>query len=269
MEKREIIRKLQQNEIEDLVYLKTLDLSDTNIKKLPESIGKLTNLKILDLSRANIEELPESIGKLTNLKRLDLSGTKIEELPESIGKLTNLKSLDLSKTKLKKLPYSLFQLDLEYKFEEDFFENGINLYQTQLMQMPISLFMQDRSLIKAYYEEKRKLINESKVILLGDGGAGKTYLVDRIFNDGEKLPRTHEPDTTTGILIRDYPMEMENGSLMSVRFWDFGGQQIMHSMHRCFLTSRSLYVVLLDARNDTQDFQAYYWLNNIKSFAPK
>ena len=63
-------------------------------------------------------------------------------------------------------------------------------------------------------------------------------------------------------------MEMENGSIMSVRFWDFGGQQIMHSMHRCFLTSRSLYVVLLDARNDTQDFQAYYWLNNIKSFAP-
>ena len=134
--------------------------------------------------------------------------------------------------------------------------------------MPISLFMQDRSLIKAYYEEERQLINESKVILLGDGGAGKTYLVDRIFNNGEKLPRTHEPDTTTGILIRDYPMKMENGSLMSVRFWDFGGQQIMHSMHRCFLTSRSLYVVLLDARNDTQDFQAYYWLNNIKSFAP-
>ena len=162
----------------------------------------------------------------------------------------------------------MLNLDLLYKQERFFISNGINLYQTQLTQMPISLFMQDRSLIKAYYEEERKLINESKVILLGDGGAGKTYLVDRIFNDGEKLPRTHEPDTTTGILIRDYPMEMENGSLMSVRFWDFGGQQIMHSMHRCFLTSRSLYVVLLDARNDTQDFQAYYWLNNIKSFAP-
>ena len=362
MEKEEIIRKLQQNEIEDLVHLGILDLSYTNIKKLPESIGKLTNLqelnlsstkieelpewmgelrnlerlylrdtnieqlpesigklanlewldlsetkieelpesigeltnlKWLDLSETKIEELPESIGKLTNLKRLDLSETKIEELPESIGKLTsleeldlnetkikelsewleeliNLQRLDLSSTKLKKLPYSLFQLDLEYKFKEYFslLEDGINLYQTQLTQMPISLFMQDRSLIKAYYEEERKLINESKVILLGDGGAGKTYLVDRIFNNGERLPGTHEPDTTTGILIRDYPMEMENGSLMSVRFWDFGGQQIMHSMHRCFLTSRSLYVVLLDARNDTQDFQAYYWLNNIKSFAP-
>ena len=251
-----------------LTNLEVLYLSGTNIEELPESIGKLTNLEVLYLSGTKIEKLSEGIGKSTNLQVLDLSGTKIEKLSEGIGKSTNLQVLDLSRTKLKKLPYSLFQLDLEYKFEKYFSENGINLYQTQLTQMPISLFMQDRSLIEAYYEEERRLINESKVILLGDGGAGKTYLVDRIFNDGEKLPRTHEPDTTTGILIRDYPMEMENGSLMSVRFWDFGGQQIMHSMHRCFLTSRSLYVVLLDARNDTQDFQAYYWLNNIKSFAP-
>ncbi len=252
----------------ELTNLQKLDLSFADIEEMPESLGKLTNLEWLDLSRTKIGELPESLGELTNLQVLGLSGTKIEELSESLGKLTKLESLELSVTKLKKLPYSLFQLDLEYKFEESFWGYGINLYQTQLTQMPISLFMQERSLIKAYYEEERRLINESKVILLGDGGAGKTYLVDRIFNDGEKLPRTHEPDTTTGILIRDYPMEMENGSIMSVRFWDFGGQQIMHSMHRCFLTSRSLYVVLLDARNDTQDFQAYYWLNNIKSFAP-
>lgn len=337
MEKEEIIRKLQQNEIEDLMYLEELDLrgleiqelpkgieklkklkklylDNTQIKELPEWIGELTslqglglnwlwikglpegmkklknlqtlalsnikieklpewmgelrNLQILYLGEAQIKELPEWMGELTSLEWLVLSSTKIEELPEWMGELRNLQILDLSRTKLKKLPYSLFKLDLEYKFEDYFWEEGINLYQTQLTQMPISLFMQDRSLIKAYYEEERKLINESKVILLGDGGAGKTYLVDRIFNNGEKLPRTHEPDTTTGILIRDYPMEMENGSIMSVRFWDFGGQQIMHSMHRCFLTSRSLYVVLLDARNDTQDFQAYYWLNNIKSFAP-
>ena len=261
------IEKLPES-IGKLTNLKGLSLRYTNIKELPESIGKLTNLKGLDLSNTNIGELSEWIGKLANLERLYLSNTNIGELPEWIGKLTNLKRLYLSGTKLRKLPYSLFQLDLEYKFEKYFSEDGINLYQTQLTQMPISLFMQDRSLIRAYYEEERRLINESKVILLGDGGAGKTYLVDRIFNDGEKLPRTHEPDTTTGILIRDYPMKMENGSLMSVRFWDFGGQQIMHSMHRCFLTSRSLYVVLLDARNDTQDFQAYYWLNNIKSFAP-
>ena len=105
------------------------------------------------------------------MKWLDLSETKIKELSEWLEELINLQMLDLSSTKLKKLPYSLFQLDLEYKFEKYFSEDGINLYQTQLTQMPISLFMQDRSLIEAYYEEERKLINESKVILLGDGGA--------------------------------------------------------------------------------------------------
>ena len=254
--------------IEQLTNLQILDLKDAKIVKLPQNIGKLNSLQELNLGGTELIELPESIRNLINLQKLNLSGTRIIKLPEWIGELKSLKRMDLDYTILKKLPKSLLNLDLLYKQERFFISNGINLYQTQLTQMPISLFMQDRSLIKAYYEEERKLINESKVILLGDGGAGKTYLVDRILNNGEKLPRTHEPDTTTGILIRDYPMKMENGSLMSVRFWDFGGQQIMHSMHRCFLTSRSLYVVLLDARNDTQDFQAYYWLNNIKSFAP-
>ena len=254
--------------IEQLTNLQILDLKDAKIVKLPQNIGKLNSLQELNLGGTELIELPESIRNLINLQKLNLSGTRIIKLPEWIGELKSLKRMDLDYTILKKLPKSLLNLDLLYKQERFFISNGINLYQTQLTQMPISLFMQDRSLIEAYYEEERKLINESKVILLGDGGAGKTYLVDRILNNGEKFPRTHEPDTTTGILIRDYPMEMENGSLMSVRFWDFGGQQIMHSMHRCFLTSRSLYVVLLDARNDTQDFQAYYWLNNIKSFAP-
>ena len=254
--------------IEKLTNLQKLDLKDAKIVKLPENIGKLNSLQELNLGGTELIELPESVRNLINLQKLNLSGTRIIKLPEWIGELKSLKRMDLDYTILKKLPKSLLNLDLLYKQERLFIGNGINLYQTQLTQMPISLFMQDRSLIRAYYEEERKLINESKVILLGDGGAGKTYLVNRIFNDGEKLPRTHEPDTTTGILIRDYPMKMENGSIMSVRFWDFGGQQIMHSMHRCFLTSRSLYVVLLDARNDTQDFQAYYWLNNIKSFAP-
>ena len=67
MEREEIIRKLQQNEIEDLVYLGTLDLSYTKIEELPEWIGELTHLESLDLNSTKIEELHESILKLTNL----------------------------------------------------------------------------------------------------------------------------------------------------------------------------------------------------------
>jgi hypothetical protein len=38
-------------------------------------------------------------------------------------------------------------------------------------------------------------------------------------------------------------------------------------MHRLFLTGRTLYVVILNARDDTQDDRARYWLHNIHSFA--
>ena len=37
-------------------------------------------------------------------------------------------------------------------------------------------------------------------------------------------------------------MQMEGSSII-VNYWDFGGQEIQHSMHRMFLTERTIYVV--------------------------
>ena len=54
-----------------------------------------------------------------------------------------------------------------------------------------------------------------------------------------------------------------------INYWDFGGQEIQHSMHRVFLTERTVYVVFLNARQDDQmDERARYWMENIKAFAP-
>ena len=41
----------------------------------------------------------------------------------------------------------------------------------------------------------------------------------------------------------------------------------MHSMHRLFLTNRTLYVVVTNARDNKANEQAWYWIRNIKSFA--
>ena len=38
-------------------------------------------------------------------------------------------------------------------------------------------------------------------------------------------------------------------------------------MHRFFLTDRTLYVIVVNARDNTQNERARYWLNNVKSFA--
>ena len=63
-------------------------------------------------------------------------------------------------------------------------------------------------------------------------------------------------------------IKLDNTKIV-VNYWDFGGQEIQHSMHRVFLTERTIYVVFLNARqDDLMDERARYWLENIKAFAP-
>ena len=114
-------------------------------------------------------------------------------------------------------------------------------------------------------EEPAAPLNELKVVFLGDGGAGKSHTIARLLKDGgqtDDFPNISTP----GIVIKDklYPYDDKE---VKVHFWDFGGQEILHSMHRMFLTKRTLYVVMLNVRDGTQDDRARYWLYNLRSFA--
>ncbi|XP_024192275.1 disease resistance protein RPM1 isoform X2 [Rosa chinensis] len=73
--------------------LRTLDLEDVQIGKLPGAVVYLFNLRYLNLKGTLIEELPKSIGRLRNLQFLNLWRTKIESLPPAIAKLLNLRHL--------------------------------------------------------------------------------------------------------------------------------------------------------------------------------
>lgn len=123
-----------------------------------------------------------------------------------------------------------------------------------------------RSLFNDRIEGKSVSLNEIKVIFLGDGETGKSHTIARLLNDGGE-PKDYTDQATPGIVIKNKEYNM-NGREFRVHFWDFGGQEILHSMHRIFLTERTLYVVLVNARDETQDARALYWLHNIQSFAP-
>lgn len=109
-------------------------------------------------------------------------------------------------------------------------------------------------------------LNEIKVVFLGDGESGKSHILARLMNDGGD-PWDYTNTSTPGIVIK-HKQHMFKGREFQVNYWDFGGQEIMHSMHRIFLTSRTMYVVVLNARDDTHGERAMYWLQNIRSFAP-
>ena len=253
--------------IGQLSALKWLYLSDTIITELPDSIGQLSALEELYLSFTKITELPDSIGQLGALEELDLSFTKITELPDSIGSLSKLQKFDLSDLKLKRIPESLTKLGLKF-VDFGFFSlghSGINLHNTVLLEQKISVFLESPHLISSLYNKcEEEACRECKVIFLGDGGWGKSFTIARLENGGKK--ENYETNTTHGVKISDYKAPDRD---YTIHFWDFGGQEIQHSMHRCFLTDDTCYVVTIRSRETNGTERARYWLRNIAAYAPR
>ncbi|XP_020238466.1 putative disease resistance RPP13-like protein 1 [Cajanus cajan] len=80
--------------IGNLKHLCSLDLSETKIRKLPDSTCSLYNLQILKLNYCfYLEELPSTLHKLTNLRHLEFIHTKVTKMPMHLGKLKNLQVL--------------------------------------------------------------------------------------------------------------------------------------------------------------------------------
>ena len=64
------------------------------IKKLNVNISKLARLQFLNVSNNQLKGLPESIGQLKELKYLIINRNKIETLPITIANLHKLTMVD-------------------------------------------------------------------------------------------------------------------------------------------------------------------------------
>lgn len=272
----------------DLTALKILDLRDAFLQTIRNE-ELPPNLQVLDLRQTGLSYLrnivfPDGLSKIylshtplsnienvvfpVNLSELHLNFTKLTVLPKSISAIKGLSRLNLSNLKLKCLPEWLPEMRLPFSRESASF--GILLYGTIVEDSSIdmSIFdMPQEVILQWFYERENtaKPLRELKVVFLGDGEAGKTHTIARLLKDGGEV-KDFKEGSTPGIVIEDKSYTIGNREIQ-VHFWDFGGQEILHSMHRMFLTKRTLYVVVLNVREGNQDDRARYWLHNLKSFA--
>jgi internalin A len=249
------------SEITSLSNLANLDLSDNPLTSLPPEIATLTNLTSLNLSDNPLTGLLPEITSLTKLTSLDLSRNQLTSLPPEIISLTNLTSLDLSKNHLTSLPPEIAKLT-----------NLINLDLSR-NQLPIPPeTLANSNDVKAIFAALVGLVsgerlNEAKMLVVGDGRVGKSSVVEQLLY-GTFNPKK---ETTLGVEINDemkvVQSEVEDeGEPVKLNIWDFGGQEIQHSTHQFFLTTRSLYLLVVDARKGDQFSNIEYWLKLIESF---
>jgi Leucine-rich repeat (LRR) protein len=95
----------------ELPQLGELIFSGTDIKEVPEGIGKLKRLECLSIvDNFSLTSLPKNIGDLDNLKILNINGGKLKSLPASITSLDSLVYLAITTNNLDDLPSNLRNL---------------------------------------------------------------------------------------------------------------------------------------------------------------
>ncbi len=271
-------------ELAQLANLQNLDLSRNQLTTLPPQLAQLTNLQKLDLWGNELTTLPPELAQLTNLQNLDLWGNELTTLPPELAQLTNLQSLDLSHNQLTTLPPEIAQLANLQKL--DLMGNQLTTLPPEIAQLtslanlelegnplsspPPEITQQGASAVLTYLRERLESSVQqwvSKLLLVGEGGVGKTSLVRALL--GEEFDA--HLSTTHGIEIRELemPHPTEPQVTMQLNAWDFGGQQIYHATHQFFLTNRSLFLLVWNARHGYEQGKLYHWLDTIHALAPE
>ncbi|NES23982.1 MAG: hypothetical protein F6K41_34995, partial [Symploca sp. SIO3E6] len=205
--------------------------------EIPAAIAQLTHLQSLDLSSNEITEIPAAIAQLTHLQVLNLSKNQIKEIPVAIGQLTSRQYLDLNNNPLNPI------LKIAY-------DKGLDELQAYLKSIE--------------QPEQREELYEAKLVLVGEGGVGKTTLLKALTG---KEPQKDEA-TTHGVSIEvqalHLPHPQKKDIAIKLNAWDFGGQEVYRVTHQFFFSKRSIYLLVWEPRRGVQQCQVEDWLKLLR-----
>jgi len=279
-----------------LTQLQTLNLADNQLTALPESLNRLTQLRSLNLFCNQLRELPESlldmkelielsfsdnhisslpswIGELRRLREIYAADNEFESLPDEIGNLRELRCLALGGERLAKgwqrkppmagkvvdLPLGIVQLNhLEY----------LCLDNNPLNPELAAAYEEGLDAVKRYLRakaEEQVVLNEAKLILVGEGEVGKSCLLSALRGDPweDGRPSTHGIEIKP-VLVTDSATETE----IRLNGWDFGGQRVYRPTHQLFFSAPAVYLVVWKPREGPQQGFVKEWIRLVKHREP-
>ncbi|MCS6930230.1 MAG: leucine-rich repeat domain-containing protein [Saprospiraceae bacterium] len=225
----------------------------------------LAQLQQLNCSWSQISDL-SPLQHLAQLQQLNCSSNQISDL-SPLQHLAQLQQLDCSENQISDLSpvQSLVEKGLQVEWWIFPLRGDINVYDNPLQYPPVEVVLEGNAAILEYFRQREKTgsrpLLEAKLILLGDGRAGKTSLACRLL--GRELPG--EPDRTEGVdvLVEKYAFPIEKGEFL-LHIWDFAGQDKYKPLHQFFYSEDALYVLVADSGNAQTDFAD--WFETAKLF---
>jgi internalin A len=250
--------------------LSLLDLRGNKLCAIPVALSSCRKLSHLSLGANMFCGFPQPVLALPYLERLELHDNALKELPEGISQMGALSVLDIADNDLSNLPKGLQSL---------VYLKRLWLHGNDGLQLPPDVLgpskaeldgfalepVSAKSILDYYFSRRPagdRPLNEVKLVLVGRGGAGKTSLVERLVWD-KFDPAQKE---TLGVKLCDWRLRDCDGGEVLAHVWDFAGQTITHSMHQFFLSVRTVYVLVLTGRENSEKEDAEYWLRLIAAF---
>lgn len=237
-------------EIAALSQLESLDLALNQLGRVPPEIASLTGLKHLDLSHNQLRVVSAEIAALTELNNLDLSRNELSTLPAEMAALTELKDLDLSHNQFTTLPQPVL---VSLKKLRVLAVAG-NPLPAELLKLSggrsgkgVKLIKFIRHIGREKTPARLKRFDEAKLLLLGSGEVGKTWLLKALQG---KIPE--KVNSTKGIEIAREPLELphptDSQRLLHLNCWDFGGQDYYQVTHQIFFSAKAVYLLVWKPR---------------------
>ena len=231
-----------------LIGLTTLDLGHNDLgTDGARALAALTGLTSLNLALSGVgKDGAFPLAELRSLQILNISGSGITDVTPLIV-LPHLKTLILVRCWLEHTSEAFWLKDSLHMIL--FAEGGIKGVPPEVL--PLENCLQSlRAHIKDLLASDRDGVDgghavaDVKLMILGNGTAGKTQICRRLRGEqfDPTVMSTHGIQVTSALLAPD-----DTGNPITLRIWDFGGQDIYHGTHALFLRSRAVFPILWSA----------------------